>query len=159
MNKQAIRRDLIAKRASLKREFVRDASKLISHVCIELIERHHVRLIHVYNSIDAWNEVESQGLLKLLNDKDDKFSIDVASKNAMAVMPSNQYDCIIIPVLGFDTMRTRIGMGKGWYDTFLATQPHALKIGLSFNVLKCESVPRESHDVQLDYIITEATVY
>jgi 5-formyltetrahydrofolate cyclo-ligase len=158
MDKQNIRSVLIAKRALLARQYIHDASEVISRTCMELIEQHHVHSIHIYNSIETWNEVDSQPLLNLLKETGE-MSVDIASQHATAAMPSRQYDCIIIPVLGFDTKRNRMGMGKGWYDTFLATQPHALKIGLAFNILECQKIPIEPHDVRLDYIVTEATVY
>ncbi len=70
-----------------------------------------------------------------------------------------QFDVIIVPMLGFDpkTMH-RIGYGGGFYDKFLATQPHAKKIGVCFDLGKVDHIETEAHDVPLDLIITETVV-
>lgn len=62
----------------------------------------------------------------------------------------------VIPGLAFDRAGGRVGWGKGHYDaTLAARRDGALMIGLAFECQLVESVPRESHDVALDAVITE----
>jgi 5-formyltetrahydrofolate cyclo-ligase len=72
-----------------------------------------------------------------------------------------QFDIITVPMLGFDPKSLhRVGYGGGYYDRFLATQPHAKKIGLCFDLgqfPKLSQFPVEPHDIPLDAIITEST--
>jgi 5-formyltetrahydrofolate cyclo-ligase len=64
-------------------------------------------------------------------------------------------DCILIPGLGFDRDRHRIGYGKGHYDQLLAQfMKHSffpMTIGIGFKEQFCQcGLPHETHDVQLD---------
>ena len=70
--------------------------------------------------------------------------------------PTDKFDVIIVPMLGFDPKTLhRIGYGGGYYDKFLAVQPQARKIGVCFELGKTD-LPSEPHDVPLDLIVTEA---
>lgn len=72
-----------------------------------------------------------------------------------------QLDMILVPMLGFDMEGNRLGYGKGMYDRFLnLTRPDCIKIGLCLDQGKIEEgLPVESHDIPLDYIVTESAVY
>ena len=62
----------------------------------------------------------------------------------------------VIPGLAFDRGGGRVGWGKGHYDaTLAAKRDGALTIGLAFECQVVENVPRESHDIALDVVITE----
>lgn len=64
---------------------------------------------------------------------------------------------IFVPALAFHADGHRLGRGKGFYDRTLADFT-GLKVGVcyQFNILK--SVPTESHDVGMDYIITDEKI-
>jgi len=68
-------------------------------------------------------------------------------------------DLIIVPGIAFDAKGHRIGMGKGYYDRFLAQYPHALKIGLAFTEQMVENLPQDPYDVSVDMIITDSCIY
>lgn len=66
--------------------------------------------------------------------------------------------CLIVcPLAGFDRKGTRLGLGLGCFDRWLAINRHhiACKVGLAFSCQEFESLPAEKHDIPLDYIITE----
>lgn len=62
---------------------------------------------------------------------------------------------VIVPVLAFDANGHRLGYGAGYYDRFLAKNPHILKIGLAFSCQQFPAVPHDDNDVRMDIIITE----
>ena len=66
-------------------------------------------------------------------------------------------------VMTIPTLETdRIGYGAGHYDhTFahLRKSKAITGIGLAFAVQEIESIPALSHDVPLDYVLTEKRVY
>lgn len=62
-------------------------------------------------------------------------------------------DLILVPGLAFDHRGFRLGYGAGYYDTFLAQNPHAFKLGVCYPFQLVDEVPIEPHDVQLDQII------
>ncbi len=65
-------------------------------------------------------------------------------------------EVVVVPGSVFDAQGGRLGYGGGYYDRFLHTAaPHALRVGLAFDLQVVEAVPLESHDEQLDYLITE----
>lgn len=63
-------------------------------------------------------------------------------------------DVLLVPLLAFDGGGYRLGYGRGFYDRYLAVNP-VLSIGISFSDQEVEQVPRESHDIPLDYVLTE----
>ena len=68
---------------------------------------------------------------------------------------------IVIPGLAFDINGYRLGFGSGYYDRFFASlsvKSKIIKIGVCFHEYLYEYVPRENHDIRLDYIITDKTV-
>jgi 5-formyltetrahydrofolate cyclo-ligase len=69
-------------------------------------------------------------------------------------MPEN-FDVVIVPMLGFDSTLNRIGYGGGYYDKFLSRQKQSRKIGVCFSLGQVERIPIEDHDIALDFIVTE----
>ncbi len=68
-------------------------------------------------------------------------------------------DLVLVPLLAFDPDLYRLGYGKGYYDRFLA-RVRAVKMGIAFAFQRRESpLPRESHDVPLDLVVTDQAVY
>ena len=70
--------------------------------------------------------------------------------------PRAEPDIILMPLLGFDKRGTRLGYGGGYYDRTLeqlAKRPRL--IGIAFAAQELEDVPRDSHDIPLDMVITE----
>ena len=73
--------------------------------------------------------------------------------------PIVEPDVILVPLLGFDKHGTRLGYGGGYYDrtlSRLAKKPRL--IGLAFSLQEFDHIPRDSHDVPLDALVTEKGV-
>ena len=71
--------------------------------------------------------------------------------------PKAEPDIVIMPLLGFDKMGTRLGYGGGYYDRTLAKmRKKPMLVGLAFAAQELDAIPREAHDVPLDAIVTEA---
>jgi 5-formyltetrahydrofolate cyclo-ligase len=70
---------------------------------------------------------------------------------------------IVVPMLMFDRKFNRLGYGGGYYDKlicnlkqyFLKKQKNLITIGLAYSEQETKSIPCESHDEKLDFIITE----
>ena len=65
-----------------------------------------------------------------------------------------QVDLAVIPLLGFDRRRTRLGRGKGYYDRYLSAFS-GKSIALAFSVQELPSVVRDERDVAPNVILTE----
>jgi len=73
--------------------------------------------------------------------------------------PHAEPDVVLMPLLGFDALGTRLGYGGGYYDRTLAgLSKKPLLIGLAFAAQEIDTIPREEHDIPLDIIVTEAGV-
>ncbi len=81
-----------------------------------------------------------------------------------SVMPVQQLDLILTPLVAFDALGNRLGMGGGYYDRTLAfkdsnpnTGPHVF--GVAHQIQKIDVVPTESWDIPLARIITDNGCY
>ena len=69
-------------------------------------------------------------------------------------------DAVITPMIGFDQMGFRLGYGGGYFDRTLVTiDPRPLAIGIAFEILRLHSVHPQSHDIPMDFIVTEVGIY
>lgn len=62
---------------------------------------------------------------------------------------------VILPGAAFDKCGNRIGYGKGYYDTYLKKHPEYRRIGLTFSVQCVDAIPADSHDVPVEFVVTE----
>lgn len=73
--------------------------------------------------------------------------------------PVVEPDIVVIPLLAFDKLGTRLGYGKGYYDRTLAhLSKKPLLVGYAFSGQELDFIPRENHDMPLDILVTEAGI-
>ncbi len=67
---------------------------------------------------------------------------------------------VVCPLVAFDRRGGRLGMGKGYFDRWLAAHQAKLRavVGLAYAWQEVDRVPCEPHDVRLHYVITEREV-
>ena len=71
-----------------------------------------------------------------------------------------QPDCLLIPCVGFDTARFRLGYGGGYYDrTSAALVPWPLAVGIAFDCTRFDSIQPLPHDMQMDAVLTDEAQY
>lgn len=71
----------------------------------------------------------------------------------------NDLKGILIPGVAFDLFGTRLGLGLGFYDKFLANW-RGVKIGVAFSIqVMTEPLPKENHDVTMDWVVTEKNIF
>lgn len=69
-------------------------------------------------------------------------------------------DALLIPPVGFDARGYRLGYGGGYFDRTLAVcDPQPLKIGVGYECARLDSIYPQSHDISMDFIVTEAGVH
>jgi len=67
-----------------------------------------------------------------------------------------EVDLVVVPGLLFDREGYRIGYGGGYYDKYLTSiAQHCHTVGLIFQALLIEKLPREAHDEKVMLVITE----
>lgn len=63
---------------------------------------------------------------------------------------------LLVPCLGFNEQRYRLGYGGGFYDRTLAAAPRPFTLGIAYACQQA-SFEADSHDVPLDIVVTEET--
>jgi 5-formyltetrahydrofolate cyclo-ligase len=150
--KQILRKQLIARRRRLTQEQVVVSTERITTSVLSGVDWGEVKSVHVYSAQKSWNEIHTYPLVEALKKTYPKLIIATSEAEAKTPLPASQYDVIIVPVLGFDDENYRLGMGRGWYDRFLATQPRARKFGFAYDWSRVADLPHEPHDMPLDDI-------
>lgn len=85
------------------------------------------------------------------------FGLQQPTAAAPVVDPSD-IDVMVIPGLAFDRHGVRLGRGGGFYDRFLGTHPDIDTVGVVPSARSVELLPRESHDMAVRWIATEAGI-
>ena len=67
---------------------------------------------------------------------------------------ADKIDCVLIPTIGVSKLGIRLGYGKGYYDKFLSSTD-AVKISLTYSKQIVKIIPSDSHDIKMNWIITE----
>jgi 5-formyltetrahydrofolate cyclo-ligase len=173
-------------RKKLPIEKVQEMSQQICKLFLEWLQKnpdlHH---FHLFFPIDRFNEVNTFYLKEALDSmgkvlyttqtnkeetaletlklpKDAEFFLDEwgipVPQESIKVSPS-KVQVIFVPLLAYDRSGHRVGFGKGYYDSYLATlDSSVIKIGLSFFTPE-KKISHESHDVPLDYCITPENIF
>lgn len=69
-------------------------------------------------------------------------------------------DLIMVPGVAFDTRGARMGHGFGYYDKLLEhARPDTPLVALAFECQIFPEIPTQPHDIFMDRIITEQTIY
>ena len=64
-------------------------------------------------------------------------------------------DALIVPLVGFDPQRFRLGYGGGYYDrTIAAAVRRPWCVGLGYATARLESIFPQAHDLAMDLIVT-----
>jgi 5-formyltetrahydrofolate cyclo-ligase len=66
-------------------------------------------------------------------------------------------DALLVPCVGFNRERVRLGYGGGFYDRTLALSPRPLAVGVGYacGMVAFDAAP---HDIALDVILTEVSL-
>ena len=95
--------------------------------------------------------------------KPNRYGIPEPDVDPAGALPAEAMQLIAAPLVGFDALGGRLGMGGGWYDRSLAfRQRHAPPpwlVGVGFDVQQVDVLATESWDVPLDAICTESATH
>ena len=83
------------------------------------------------------------------------WGIPVPPEGAGEVVP----DLMVVPLLGWDMDRYRLGFGAGYFDrTLAALSPRPYCVGVGLQSARLPTIVPQPHDVPMDLILTEAGV-
>jgi 5,10-methenyltetrahydrofolate synthetase len=80
----------------------------------------------------------------------DQFGVPVPERQR----PMEQPNVVLVPCVGFNAQRFRVGYGAGFYDRTLAQAERPVAVGIAYGCGVAE-FEVAAHDVALDFIVTE----
>lgn len=103
--------------------------------------------------LESMDELEI-GMYKILEPKQDLRRLPHKQVSVQ------ELDVIMVPGVGFDSNGGRTGMGKGYYDKCLQhARSDASLTAVCFDCQMFEEIPVQEHDIYMDKVITQTTVY
>jgi len=84
----------------------------------------------------------------------DKMGVAVPEQLRLQPAPGH----LLVPCLGFNPQRYRLGYGGGYYDRTLAQQPRPRTIGVAYDCLAAHFASGP-YDIALDHMVTEGDLY
>ena len=178
--KAALRADAMARRDALDAAFRRTASAEIAARAAAIVASLRPAVVAVYHAIRS--EVDplpvvawalGQGVVVVLPALHDANTmvfrryqpgdpLAVGGFGTLSPPPDKAEidpDVIVSPMVGFDRSGMRLGHGRGYYDrAILSLRARGLNpplVGLAFSAQEVSAIPAESHDVRMDWIVTE----
>ncbi len=156
-NNIAIQRILMSLRAIQNAKsvfcFISHGSEVDTHGIINQLVAQKIQLavpkIMESNTMSAilfrnWQELEA-GQLGILTPRD---NTDIIEK----------FDVTITPGLGFSANGSRLGYGRGYYDSWFQRNDGGLKIALAYEMQIQIDLSSDEHDIKVDMIVTEQRV-
>jgi len=121
------------------------AKRIVVPYCVE----GELELFHLENMDEL-----ATGMYKILEPKPD---LRDRPGKRVAV---EQLDLVMVPGVAFDRRGARMGHGKGYYDKLLEhARPDAPLVALAFECQLFPEIPTQAHDVFMDKLVTERTIY
>lgn len=184
MDKNDIRQLTLQKRRSLSELTVQQASTNICKTILNLEKYKSSKSIGLYMAVNNEVNIELIWQDAIYNQKKCYFP-KIIDENYMIFLPGNNFkdfsknkwnilepttnhsnsyeinklDLLIIPLVAFDNLGNRIGMGKGFYDKALQNYHSTTLIGVAYDFQKVSLIKSETWDIKLDIIITEKMIY
>jgi len=180
--KKQLRGELMKREAELAPDYVAESNAGITENLLALPEFQAAKAIMFFYSI--WNEPDTVQLMerayalgktvalpetlkggimvarvvKSLNELVPAvFNIPAPTPDMPELLPK-ELDFILVPSVAYDREGYRLGHGGGYYDRFL-TRTKAFKCGIAREKMLIETAPRSKHDVAVDCLVTEKTVF
>ncbi len=128
-------------------EMMEESLKLGKRVAVPLIDAQNNQIL-ISRLENPERELET-GILGILQPK----------KNFYRPLEMGKLELVIVPGVAFDKRGNRLGFGRGFYDRFLKKVPDSTKsVALAFELQLVDDTRPRSHDVPVDYIITEKRI-
>jgi len=162
-SKQALREMFLRERQGLNRHQVIEASLAIMKHLKPNLKGHVVGLyVPIQQEVDLTLLLRDDVAIPAIEEGQLVFRkyVEPLIKGPFGTMESSGELCtptlIVVPGIAFSHTGVRLGYGKGYYDQYLTSD--VCKIGVCMDSFFVESLPKESHDVVMNAIITPSGI-
>ena len=173
--KAALRRELLANRQAIPPEVRQASDAAIGRHVLVWWNAHPMKVMGVYwpirgepDLLDCYAALSSRGVrlaLPIVVDRNaplrfiewkpgDAMTKDMYGVAIPAAGDEMQPEALLIPCVGFNEERFRLGYGGGFYDRTLEHAARPVTVGIGYECTRAR-FDADAHDVALDYLITE----
>lgn len=173
--RQALRREMLARRAGLSPVWHAEASAAIVGHLLNTLPAPKIAAFcwpvkhepDVRAAITAWAATGTRAALPVVTAPATALSFRlwtpecamVVDRYGIPAPASGEFilpDLILLPLNGFDAQGYRLGYGGGFFDRTLATlRPRPLAVGVGFEINRLHTINPGRHDEPLDWLVTE----
>ena len=182
MDKDTLRAEIKLKRKNLTKTEIQEKSDKVYNLLFSSGLLESANTVMVY--LSAFNEVRTDKIIAKLLATGKRVVAPVTDETAVSITPYyitdiseltkgaygifeppqaekakiSDIDAVIVPGIAFDKKGNRMGFGAGYYDRFLADFK-GIKIGICYNFQLLDEICADTHDIPMDYIISEENIY
>ena len=177
MDKKALRREIGAKKSALTSEEVGRRSAILAEKLFATKAYRDCLSLYAYLSFNQ--EVRTNPIIERAWSDGKRVAVPKVIGDEMAFIWLDSYDqlgpgyygitepiedgpvaddtaaLVLMPGLAFDLEGHRVGYGGGFYDRYLAAQPHHPTVALCYDFQLYEHLDVDDHDVSVDTVITD----
>lgn len=159
-SKKTLRESMLRKRSLLTKNEISDLSSIIVEKVRPLLKGRVGVFYPIKNEVDVLS-IEGNLAFPKITERMDFYLFEGEFVKGKYNIPEPtgdlvEVDTIIVPGSVYDLEGYRIGYGGGYYDRYMKS--HHIKIGVCFDFQVVDLLPRESHDVKLDWLVTEKRI-
>ena len=178
MDKKALRREIGAKKRALSAAEIEARSAILADKLYATGQYRQARSLYASLSFNqevrtspiiqrAWADGKRVAVPKVVGDEMVFIWIDsfdnLAPQGAFNItepiengpVASDETALILMPGLAFDPQGHRVGYGGGFYDRYLAAQPHHPTVALCYDFQLYDHLDVDDFDVPVDVVITD----
>ena len=179
MDKKALRREIGAKKRALTPEQIETRSSILADRLYKTPQYRDCKSLYAYLSFNqevrtnpiierAWADGKRVAVPKVVGNEMIFIWIDsfenMAPQGAYGItepiengpVADDETALILMPGLAFDPQGHRVGYGGGFYDRYLAAQPHHPTVALCYDFQMFDHLDVDDYDVPVDVIITDS---
>ena len=185
---RSLRQQIRRQRRQLDRFRLQQAEAAVCHRVLALADIRHAQHIGIY--LDDFGEIPTKQIIKQLCQRGKKIYLPLicemnqqlrwhsitwqhyssrrfyrhrlGMQQAMQqrALSYKKLDCVLMPLVLFDRLGHRVGMGGGFYDRTLRSAPKVLRIGLAHDFqLSAQLLTQQAWDQSLDQVCTPSHNY
>jgi len=178
-----LRRELRVRRCKLTTHQRTTFDEAIRQVVLQLVKSQHAGSVACYSPFNGEPDITplcrqlmSDGhelALPVISENDDhamtfhswradtrlsKNKYGILEPQGSASMPLSSFDMLLMPLVAYDRLGNRLGMGSGYYDRHLESlrDSHTpLRVGVAYSLQETEAIDKNNWDIPLHGVVNE----